>query len=251
MLKLTSLEFATSIGLSAAITTPRVFLVVYSISIFISAIIAHFYFKETTLESERRSSRFTFCETVSYYSVFLNTSSRYFRLCVYFLIYQQGFNFFISFYDYNLVEAGFSRNTQNTIGNIIIFPVIIMTFYYSSWTNFVGGKARAVFLCMVVIILIDLYILIVFPLQPWIIFVTSLVNRIFSSWTFFIGSWLTNLFPPHAFTGMFITLNASFSNLGNLTTIHTLICAKVGWKLCSYIGLGLQAIIAMFIFRVF
>lgn len=103
LLKLTTLEFAQSIGLSAPITTPRVFLVFYSMSILVPVFFVHFFFKETTLESEKRGSRFSFCDTVSYYSVFLNTSSRYFRLCIYFLLYQQGFNFFTSLYDYNLV----------------------------------------------------------------------------------------------------------------------------------------------------
>jgi hypothetical protein len=71
LLKFTSLEFAQSIGLSAPITTPQIFLMVYAAMALIPAIVVQFYFKETVLESEKRGSRFSFCETVSYYKVFL------------------------------------------------------------------------------------------------------------------------------------------------------------------------------------
>jgi hypothetical protein len=50
---------------------------------------------------------------------------------------------------------------------------------------------------------------------------------------------------------MFITLNASFANFGNLTTIHTWISAKIGWQLASYIGSGIQIIITLFLFKLF
>ena len=50
---------------------------------------------------------------------------------------------------------------------------------------------------------------------------------------------------------MFITLCASFANLGQLTTLQTIICGKLGWKLCSYVGLAIQAIIVLFTPKLF
>lgn len=170
---------------------------------------------------------------------------------MYFLISYFGFNFFNSLYDYNLIKAGFSRDTANNITNIIIFPVILCTFFYSRWTHYLGGKPHAVVLCSCVLMVLFLYYLIVFPLEPWIIFVASLVQNIASTWIFYIGAWMINEFPPHALTGMFITLNASFSNFGQLTSLQTLICGKFGWKLCSFLGLGIQAVIIGFTFRLF
>lgn len=103
MLKLTSQEFAQSIGLSSPVTTPQVFLMIYAVFLLVPAVLVHFKFKERVLESEKRGSKFSFCEIISYYKVFLSPASRYFRLCAYFLISQFGFNFFNSLYDYNLV----------------------------------------------------------------------------------------------------------------------------------------------------
>jgi hypothetical protein len=100
--------------------------------------------------------------------------------------------FFSSLYDYNLVDAGFSRDTYNTIGNIIIFPVIILAFYYTAWTNYVGGKANALVISFGLMTALFLYLLIVFPMEPWIIFCTSLFLNILNSWTFFIGAWMIN-----------------------------------------------------------
>lgn len=48
---------------------------------------------------------------------------------------------------------------------------------------------------------------------------------------------------------MFITLTASFANFGKLTTIHTFLSSRFGWKLCSLAGFGIQLIITMFIFK--
>jgi hypothetical protein len=59
---------------------------------------------------------------------------------------------------------------------------------------------------------------------------------------------MINEFPPHALTGMFITLISSFSNIGMMTTIQTLLCGKFGWKLCSFVGLGIQLVIIFFIY---
>ncbi len=50
---------------------------------------------------------------------------------------------------------------------------------------------------------------------------------------------------------MFITMNASFSNFGSLTTIQTYICGKIGWELCSYIGFGIQIIVVLFMYKIF
>lgn len=170
---------------------------------------------------------------------------------MFFLIYQQGFNFFTSLYDYKLVEAGFSRDTSNTISNLILLPVIVSTFFYATWTNYLGGKAKSLMIVNFLLIACYLFLLIVFPLNTTIIFFTSLIQNILSSWMFFIGAWQINSFSPHALTGMFITFNASFSNFGALTSIHTILCSKFGWELCSYIGLGIQFIIALCMIRLF
>jgi hypothetical protein len=76
----------------------------------------------------------------------------------------QGFNFFNSLYDYQLVKAGFSRDTSNTISNIIIVPIFIFVFYFPTWTKSIGGKGQTLLVISCIQIIINLYLLIVFPL---------------------------------------------------------------------------------------
>lgn len=45
------------------------------------------------------------------------------------LLMSQGFNFFNAGYGYELVNAGFSRNTSNTIDNIAAIPINIFACY--------------------------------------------------------------------------------------------------------------------------
>ncbi len=52
LLKLTSKDFASSVGLSSAITTPQVILMVFSFLVIIPILYIHFRFKETILKSE-------------------------------------------------------------------------------------------------------------------------------------------------------------------------------------------------------
>lgn len=44
----------------------------------------------------------------------------------------QGFNFFNAGYDYEVVNAGFSRNSSNTIQNIIAIPINVVACYLTS-----------------------------------------------------------------------------------------------------------------------
>jgi len=60
------------------------------------------------------------------YKIFFDLKSKYCRTILFLLIINQGFNFFLAGYDYELVKAGFSRNTNNTIQNIIAIPVNII-----------------------------------------------------------------------------------------------------------------------------
>ena len=61
MLKLTSHEFAETIGLAGPITTPRVVMTCFCILILIPLLVIHLKFKERVLDSEIRGSRFSFC----------------------------------------------------------------------------------------------------------------------------------------------------------------------------------------------
>lgn len=154
-------------------------------------------------------------------------------------------NFFNCLYDYELVKAGFSKDLMNTLANILVIPTIIITFYLGTWTNFVQGKLNSFILVLSLMVVINAYLTIVFPLEVWIVVATSFVTGVLDTWRFYLSAYMINDFSPHALTGMFITFLASFSNFGKEKAPHTWIAGKLGWKLCALVGLGLQVIIIL------
>ena len=87
---------------------------------------------ETKLKREYESIQQPLSEILCSYKAFFKWESKYFRTVVFLLIMNQGFNFFNAGYEYELIKAGFSRNTSNTIQNIIIIPVNIIACYATS-----------------------------------------------------------------------------------------------------------------------
>lgn len=104
----------------------------FSVLSMITAILVHLYFKETVLDMEKEIHKKSFWEVLCYYRVFVNPKTKYFRLVAFFLTYYQGFNFFNAGYDYELIKAGFSRDVNNTINNIIIIPITLFACIFSS-----------------------------------------------------------------------------------------------------------------------
>jgi hypothetical protein len=211
----------------------------------------HFFFKERVLESEKRGSKFTFCQIIKNYAVFIDPSTQYFRFCMMVLVYNQGLNFFACLYDYKLVEAGFSRDTSNTIGNIVIIPIIALTFFFGSWSKRLRGNRNAIMLCTMVTVVICFYLLVVFPTDVFSISIVTFVLGLLDSWRFYSFGVLINSFPLHALSGMFITVLGSYFNFGRLTFIHTYLSGRYDWKSLSLIGLVLQVLIVVATPRMF
>ena len=172
----------------------------------------------------------------------LKTGSRYFRTCIFLLLYIQGLNFFTCLYNYELVKRGFSRNTLNSLGSFQVVPIVIFNFFYGTWTNVLKGRKNSFILVLLLDVIVHAYLIIFFPMQEWVIVVTSLMTSVLASWRFYLATYMINDFPVHALTGMFITFMASFANLGMQTSLQTWICGKFGWKLCALIGTGIQVI---------
>lgn len=147
------------------------------------------------------------------------------------------------------MKAGFSKDTANTIGNILAIPTVISTFFFGKWTNLLNGRLNSMLFVIGFVILVDYYLVIFFPINIWIVTGTSFFTGIIDSWRFYLMAYMINDFPVNALTGMFITFMASFSNFGRQTSIHTWICGKLGWKNCAIFGLSLQVVILLFIPR--
>lgn len=246
LLKLSSLEFAQQIGLRSAIASPQFILLVFVLILSVPVVAIHFIFKEKVLECERRGSSFTFCQIIKNYSIFLDSRTQYFRFCVFAFFYSQGLNFFTCLYDYYLVEAGFSRNTSNTIGNVAIIPILVLTFYFGSWSRCLGGNRNSIICCTAAVCCIYLYLLVVFPTDVASISTFAFLIGLFEGWKFYCIGVMINTFPVHALSGMFITVLGSSLNFGKLTFVHTFLAGLLGWKLLSFVGIGLELVVVGF-----
>lgn len=80
------------------------------------------------MECEKRGKEKNFWEIVSYSKVFFKLDSKYCRLGILLLLNYQGFNFYEAGYEYEMIKAGFSRDTSNSLSNVIALFVISITF---------------------------------------------------------------------------------------------------------------------------
>lgn len=134
---------------------------------------------------------------------------------------------------------------MNTVGNIIVVPIIILNFFYGTWTNYLKGRKNAFITVLAADTIIHTYLIIAFPLQVWIVALTSFLTSVLATWRFYLATYMINDFPVHALTGMYVTFMASFANLGMQTSAQTWLSGKFGWRLCALIGTGIQIVILL------
>lgn len=84
-----------------------------------------------------------------------------------------------------------------------------------------------------------------FPLNVYVIGLSTLLLNLLDNWRFLIGSILIFDFPVHGYSGMNITFLASASNLGATLTLHTKILYWTNWWLMSWVGLFIQFLILL------
>ena len=85
----------------------------------------------------------------------------------------------------------------------------------------VGGLYRCVILTTSLMVVLTIYILVYFPLDPWIFGIYNFFASLLDSWRFFAFGVVINEFPLHAMTGMYLTLLSSLFNLGYQRSLHT------------------------------
>lgn len=137
----------------------------------LASVLLHFLFKETEMDSERRGKDKSICEIVSYSSAFFSLESKYCRLGIFFLIYYQGFNFYEAGYDYEMIKHGFSRDTSNTLSNVIAAVVVVLTFKITELISFYGVVSSLKFVFLVQS-LVYLFNIIVFSQSPYLFMIT-------------------------------------------------------------------------------
>lgn len=176
---------------------------------------------------------------IKYYKVFCDIKSQFCRYFIIFLVYMQGFNFFKSGYDFELVRAGFQKDDLNTIGNLVQVPILIITMILSTQIeNF--GILKSVMTYMVAMYTLIVLILCFFPTNFPIIVLITFLQGMLGTLYFVISSIMINRFPITGLSGMFITLLASGSNFGNLGALHLKMIGIFGFYPCSIFGLLIQ-----------
>ena len=195
------------------------------------------------LESEKKGSEFSFWKIISYYKVCLKPSSRQFRTCLFLLLNIQGIKFFDSLYFYELVKRGFSRNNLGTLSFTLI-GLIFFNFLYGYWTNALSKKTSFV-VSLLLENLIHIYLVLAFPMQLWVLFLTTLTSIVFAGWRVYLANYMISNFEIHAFTSMFTSFMTSFSHLGSEKVLQSWICGLVGFEKCALAGAGLQLIIIL------
>ena len=68
---------------------------------------------------------------------------------------------------------------MNTLANILVVPIVVVTFFFGSWTNLLKGRLNSIILTLSVMLAFDVYLLIFFPLDLWTVAATSFITSVF------------------------------------------------------------------------
>jgi hypothetical protein len=98
-----------------------------------------------------------------------------------FLVFHQGINFFNAGYSYELIKAGFSRNTSNTISNVTVVPISILACIYSPQIQ-KYGVLTSLRLSMLLKNILAVFLLIFFPLAVWEVSIVSFLLDFLETW---------------------------------------------------------------------
>ena len=91
----------------------------------------------------------------------------------------------------------------------------------------------------------------VFSLSAYVVGVTQLCGTALITFKNLVLFIMSNRFPVHALSGMFLTILYSVWNLGELKTLNTLVIDALQWKYCAYFGIAIQIPIIFFLPRLF
>ncbi len=53
---------------------------------------------------------------------------------------------------------------MNTLSNILVIPIVILTFFFGAWTNLLNGRLNSLILILAGTLAVDAYLRIFFPL---------------------------------------------------------------------------------------
>ena len=171
---------------------------------------------------------------VQHYKHFVNPKFRLFRKALIFITYSHGLTYFKAGYGVELMKNhGYSKEMMNKIGNIAIIPVLLATYlvkkvanrYPASNLQFYA-RSRFVFFLQVMTCLA----IFCFDITDITISTVAMIwMSILSSCQFFMDSTIVNAISDSLFSGMYVTMMASASNLGRNSTINMKVIEQIGY----------------------
>jgi hypothetical protein len=133
-MKLVSKEFAKKVfGRDQGIMTPQVFLMGVGVAILAMNTLIHFGYREKVLKEETAVTQKSLLDIIREYRVFFNIKTGYCRLAMFLIVYSQGNRFFSAGYQYELIRGGFSKERLNEIDNIVLVPLLLVTYIVSNF----------------------------------------------------------------------------------------------------------------------
>ena len=195
---------------------------------------------------------------ISYYKIFLTPSTRYCRLLFLFLTWFQGFNPFVSGYEFELVLSGFTKDNINTIMNVVLIPNTIILIIMAPRIEKIGWM-RCMMGYMIGRWVLFAFLLLTFPSDHGHSFMTSVpivslayfLIQGFETFSFILLSIRINSFPVMGVSAMFITMLNSGYNFGNNRTLALLAIDKWGWKASAAAGLLFQLTLIIFLPKIY
>lgn len=160
-------------------------------------------------------------EVIKHYKHFINPRYRMFRQGITSLLYVHGLLYFSSSYVIELIKNhGYSKELLTTLQNACLIPIFILTHFLSEYWSSADllHKRTRIILGLRLVAMMTIFLFNV--TDPTLASACLIVLTFLSHTQFFLVSLINNTFSNSKFAGMYVTMMASLTNLGNNSTVQ-------------------------------
>lgn len=195
------------------------------------------------LEEERHMHSQSLFEIFSHYKTFFDGTKRLCRQAIVFMLYLQGISFFASGYEVELMKGGFSKETLTTIRNIVMVPVLISTFLFSTKLKGVENRSEINRKFLMLRLAAQLFGYFFNPEHTMTVATFLLLLDILMIGNYILDCNIINSFPASALSGMFITMLNSSRNFGTNHTVQLWLIGQIGFTWAAVFGFTYTAVV--------
>lgn len=204
-LKFVSPEFGKALGRAEPICSVSTYFQMIGVGILaINVVMMHFVMKETgtwysklVLNTEVQSADLSLWSIAKEYRVFADSNSRYCRQAVFFLLINQGHQFFLGGFQYELIRAGFSKQRINELDNLAVLPVIGLAYIASKW-NSIASIWCNIWLVLAAKLLLDIILFSAMPTSDWEVALALFSCKLLTALDLMLNSTIVANFPVSA-----------------------------------------------------